>query len=262
VAVISDITRRKELEQAVRHSEERLERLVQERTCELRTAVAELEAFSYSIAHDMRAPLRTMRVFAEIALSEHGPKLDAHGQDVLTRIGAAAERMDRLITDVLDYSRIVRSELPLESVNLDGLVREIIGSYPHLHEARADIIIHGRLPAVRGNTAALTQCLSNLLENAVKFVPAGRKPRVEISAETLDGTVRMSVKDNGIGIAPEYEQRIFGMFQRLHRQDEYPGTGIGLAIVKKAVERMEGKVAVQSSPGQGSVFSIELQSGG
>jgi signal transduction histidine kinase len=206
----------------------------------------------------MRAPLRSMRSFANVLIEEYGPKLDATAREYLERMKDSASRMDALITDVLSYSRVSSEEAALTPVNLDTLVHEIVEHYPQFQQWANAVEIISPLPVVCGSRALLTQCISNLLDNALKFVPAGCRPHVVIRANLRGERVRLWVEDNGIGIAPEYRNRIFGLFQRLHRPDQYPGTGVGLAIVKRAVERMRGEIGVESEPGQGSRFWIEL----
>jgi PAS domain S-box-containing protein len=237
---------------------QKLEQAVAERTAQLRETVGELESFSFSIAHDMRAPLRSLQGFSEVLLEEYGGKIDAVGQTYLRRIATSADRMDRLIQDVLNYSKVVRAELPLEPVDVEKLLRGMIETYPMFFPESADIQIQSPIPYVLGNEAALTQCLSNLLGNAVKFIAPGVKPIVRVFAETRDGHVRVFVQDNGIGISADQHEKIFEIFQQVAKS--YQGTGIGLAIVKKAVERMNGCVGLESAPGQGSTFWIELQS--
>ncbi len=243
-----------------KRTEEQLEAVVAQRTLKLRETVAELEAFSYSIAHDLRAPLRSMSGYAAILLSDHGARLDAEARDFLQRIEASAERLDRLIQDVLNYSKVVRGDMDLERVDFGALAEEIILSYPHLREPDAAILLAHPLPAVLGNPAALTQVISNLLGNAVKFVPPGAKPEVRVRSEPApNGFIRFWFEDNGIGIDPESLDRIFQMFQQLNSADQYEGTGIGLSIVRKAAEKMGGRVGVESTPGQGSRFWVELK---
>ncbi len=237
-----------------------LETLVEQRTAKLRETIAELEAFSYSIAHDMRAPLRSLQGFSDILLTEYLGKLDADGQRFLQRISNSAGRMDKLIQDVLSYSRVVRSDFPLEPVDVTELVRGILDTYPLFGSEKADIFIEEPIPLVLGNEAMLTQVFSNLIGNAVKFVAPGVRPRLKIWAETKAQHVRLFVQDNGIGIEPDQCERIFDIFQRVSKNFE--GTGIGLAIVKKAVERMGGTFGVQSRLDHGSVFWIEVQKAG
>jgi len=221
--------------------------------------VEELEFFSYSIVHDMRAPLRSMQGFATLLREEFGPKLDATGNDYLQRIAASAEQLDRLILEVLNYSKIVRTEVKLSSVDLDKLVRHIITMYPNLQVHRSRIRVAGPLPPVWGNTATLTQAISNLLGNAVKFVKPGKAPRVNIQAEVINGWVRVWVEDNGIGIPKESQDRIFDIFHQLNRPGLYEGTGIGLAIVRKSIERLGGTVGMESNPKGGSRFWLQLK---
>jgi signal transduction histidine kinase len=197
--------------------------------------------------------------FSRLLQNEYAPGIPDEGRDYLERIATSAERLDRLIQDVLSYSRISRAELPLESVDPEKLAHETLRSYSHLQQSGATIFVQAGMPRVAANGAALTQCLANLLSNAIKFVPPGVQPEVRVSAEERDGWVRLLVQDNGIGISPEGQGRIFQMFQRLNPSTEFEGTGIGLTIVRKAVERMGGRVGVESEPGQGSRFWLELR---
>lgn len=213
--VARDITETKEYEQ-------RLERTVAERTERLSDAVGELEAFSYSIVHDMRAPLRAMQSFARILERECGQQINADGKDYIRRIVTAAERMDRLIQDVLSYSRVARAELRLAPVELGKLLRSILESYPNLQPPAVEVQLEGEFPRVTGNEAALTQCISNLLTNAAKFVGPGVQPRIRVWSETENDRARLYFQDNGIGIEKEAHEKIFGIFQRASRH--YEGT--------------------------------------
>jgi len=263
VCYFNDITERMEEEARERKlralladKSAHLEMLVQERTAKLLDTVGELEAFSYSIAHDMRAPLRSLQGFAGILLSDHGDKLDPECQRYLGLIAKSANRMDWLIQDVLDYSRLIRGDYPLAVVDVEQLLREIVATYPQLGSAGVEIELRGPFPRVLGNEAMLTQTFANLMGNAVKFVSPGVKPQVEVWAESQADRVRICIRDNGIGIAADQHEKIFGIFQRVNKN--YEGTGIGLAIVKKAVERLGGKVGLESEPGRGSTFWTEL----
>jgi signal transduction histidine kinase len=228
----------------------------------LRETVRDLEAFSYSIAHDMRAPLRAMAGYADIVLSEHSPNMSEEGRGYLGRIVTAAQRLDALIVDILDYSKVVRDELPLSPVNLESLVADVINSYPALAGKTVQISVQRPLPRVLGNAAALTQVLANLLGNAVKFVATGVAPKVQVRAELIDGAARVYVEDNGIGIPADAQPRLFEIFARANAPGTYEGTGIGLAIVRKAVERMGGTVGVESHEGKGSRFWFQLNRAG
>jgi len=238
-----------------------LEETVKVRTAELSETIGHLETFSYTIVHDLRAPLRAMQGFGKILAEECGPRVGPQGLDYIERIVNSAQRMDRLIQDVLNYSGMARGEMKLEPVDLHKLLQGIIETYPSLQPSRGEIRVEGRLPVLLANEGALTQTLSNLLENAFEFVAPGIVPKVHIWSEpsTLAGlpSAKIYVRDNGVGIAKEYQKTIFGIFQRLSQKAD--GTGIGLAIVAKAVERMGGKVGLQSEPGKGSTFWLELK---
>jgi signal transduction histidine kinase len=217
--------------------------------------VGDLEAFSYSIVHDLRSPLRAMQSFATLLAREVGP-VGPTADDYTRRIKTAAERLDRLIQDGLKFSRLMRAELPLIPIDPAVLLRGMIDTYPGFQPPHARIEIEGELPLVNANESALLQCVSNFLGNAVKFVPPGATPRVRVRAEERNGRIRLLFQDNGIGIEKDAHEKIFQIFQRLNHQ--YDGTGIGLAIAKKAAERMGGSVGVESAPGQGSTFWVEL----
>lgn len=238
--------------------EEELERLVAERTAKLEESVWELEHFSYTIAHDLKAPLRAMKCFAEMANTLCEQSAGKEAKDILGRISTSADRMARLIADALNYSRALRQELPLSDVDIAALLRGMLDSYPDLHVSKAHIQLEGELPIVRGNEAGLTQCFSNLLGNAVKFVKPGEKPHVRVRAEKRDGWTRIWVEDKGIGISNEMLPSIFQMFSRGSK--DYEGTGIGLALVRKVTQRMGGQLGVESEPGEGSRFWIEFKS--
>ncbi len=239
-----------------RHAD-KLEETVQERTAKLKETNAQLEAFSYSISHDMRGPLRAMQQYSELLLVDE-TGLTEDGRTFLDRICRSAGRLDRLIQDVLLYSRAARAEITLVPVDLAKLVQEIIYQYPEFQQPNADISISHPLAPVIAHEASLTQCLSNLLANAVKFIPPGRKPHVRVHTMRRNGTVRIWVEDNGIGIDPKNHLRIFNIFERVHGPAQYDGTGIGLSIVKKTVERMGGSVGLESALGVGTKFWIDL----
>jgi signal transduction histidine kinase len=193
-------------------------------------------------------------------VDNYGSKLDEQGVEHLQRIIRSAIRLDRLIQDVLSYSKVLHAPALMQWVDLDGLVRDIIATYPN--GRKAEFHIQGKLPSVLGNEALLTQCFSNLLVNASKFVATGTVPSIEIGAEELEHPlIRVWVEDNGIGIAPEDHKRIFRMFERINLDSEYEGTGIGLTIVRKAAERMGAQVGFESVLGKGSRFWIQLQKG-
>jgi PAS domain S-box-containing protein len=219
--------------------------------------MGELEEVSYAIVHDMRAPLRAMEAFAFMIEQDSERQSSEHRRDLARRITTAAARLDELIRDALVYNKVVLQPTTLHPVNLGKLLVELVETYPNLSPERADIQFAESLPVVMGNEALLTQCFANLLGNAVKFVEPGVRPKISVRSETTNGTTRIWVKDNGIGIPVHAQERLFRMFQRLTAN--YEGTGIGLAIVRKVVERMGGSVGAKSEAGQGSQFWVELK---
>jgi PAS domain S-box-containing protein len=259
--VTMDITHRKLIEEELRKTQDMLEARVAKRTAKLREAISEMEAFSYSVSHDLRAPLRTMQGYAQALIEDCGDKLGVIGSDYLHRISKAAVRLDKLTQDLLTYSRLSRAEIEVESVDLEVLLTELIQQYPPFQRPAADIRIERPLLTVLAHEPSLAQCLSNLLGNAVKFVAPGVRPRIRIWTEAMNSSVRIWIVDNGIGIPEDFKDRIFGMFERLHVNKDYEGTGIGLALVRKAAERMGGQVGVESSPGDGSHFWLQLPKG-
>lgn len=245
----------------VDNARQALEDTVVRRTAQLQERNEELEAFAHSISHDLRAPLRAMHGFSQALLDDFGPTLDPVAQDYARRIANGAQRMDLLIQDLLAYSRISRAEIALVPVDLGMVTRDALAQLEaDTVAAGARVTVREPLAPVLAHRAILEQVLANLVANALKFVAPGRTPEVTIRTETAPGRVRLWVEDNGIGIGPEHHQRIFSVFERLHQPDEFAGTGIGLAIVRKGIERMGGRTGVESAPGTGSRFWLELRS--
>ena len=235
-----------------------LERQVQERTVRLEDTIGELEAFSYSVSHDMRAPLRAMEGYAQALVTDYQDRLDPQAKHWLDRINRSAHRLDSLIKDVLAYSKVAKEEIELSPVDLEGLIEDIIATNPEFQPDQARIVLETPLQRVLGHEAYLTQCITNLLNNAIKFARDGVAPVILIRSERLDGKVRVWFEDNGIGIDPAHHQRIFQMFGQVYPEEKYSGTGIGLAIVRKAVQRMNGEVGVESHLNKGSRFWLIL----
>lgn len=259
VSFVLDLSKQKAAEAEVRKLNQTLEQRVHERTGQLEAANQEMQAFSYSVSHDLRAPLRAMQGFAQALLEDYGNQIDDLGQEYAHRIVAAAGRMETLIQDLLSYSRLSRAELGLQQVNLTAVMMEVLTQLEsELKERQAQVRVENPMPQVIGHYSTLVQIVANLLSNAIKFVSAGIKPQVRVWAENRGNDVRLWVQDNGIGIASEHQHRIFSVFERLHGTEAYPGTGIGLAIVRKGVERLGGRVGVESQPTQGSCFWVEL----
>jgi PAS domain S-box-containing protein len=256
--IARDVTELRKTRAALATSHEQLEQLVSQRTASLQRAIEQMEEFSYSVSHDLRGPVRAMKGYANAALEDYGERLDERGRKYLQKIVAGGSRMEQLIHDVLTYSRLARSEIKVEPVSLQLLVPEIIQNYPEMQPPSAEIIIQQPLDRVLAHEPSVIQAISNLLSNAVKFVAPGKTPRVELWTEKHNGSVRFLVQDNGIGIRPKYQHRLFAMFERLQQGAQYEGTGIGLAIVRKAAEKMGGSVGIQSDGETGSRFWIEL----
>lgn len=233
-----------------------LEEKVAERTAKLTETIAELEAFSYSISHDMRAPLRAMHGFSDVLLEDYQHKLDEQGKDILLRIGRAARRMDLLIEDILAYSKVSKSELKLDIIDLDALIPDILKSFGF---PQNQLCLERPFAKAIGHEAFLSQVITNLVGNALKFVPPGSAPKVSIRTEERDGVVQVSVSDNGIGIDSTHLDRIFKIFGRVYSDQKFEGAGIGLCIAKKAVERMSGQIGVISELGKGSCFWFTLR---
>lgn len=235
-----------------------LEQKVQERTQSLREAITQMEEFSYTVSHDLRAPLRAMNTYAQALVEDYGPALDGTARHYLERIQRSSQRMEKLTHDVLTYSRLARSEIQLTTVDLDALLRDMVYQYAEFQPPHAEIKIKRPLHDVRAHEVSLGQCIANLLTNAVKFVAPGVQPKIRIHTELRDGVVRLWIADNGIGIDPQYQVRLFQVFERLNNRQQYEGTGIGLAIVRKAVDKMGGRCGVESDGANGSRFWIEL----
>lgn len=238
---------------------------------QLQETNAELQAFSYSIAHDLQAPLRAIAGLSQALLEDCGAQLDATGSDYVARIQTNADRLGTLIEDLLNYSQLSRKRTPTTPVDVAAVVSVAISELSQLiQQAQADVVVEQPLPVVMAHRSTLLQAFINLIANAVKFTQPAVQPQIRIWAETLEVEpsksrppatrhwVRLWIEDNGIGIPEAQQERIFGVFERLHGSETYAGTGIGLAIARKAVEKVGGKIGVESQPGQGSRFWIEL----
>jgi signal transduction histidine kinase len=198
--------------------------------------------------------------YADSLREDTAEKLNAGELGQLDRISRAAHRLDEMIRDVLRYGHVSRTQITLHPVSLDQFVRQVLEQYPAIKAQRPNIHIDGSLPTVMADTQLLEPTVAAIVSNAVKFVSPGVTPRVTIKAEHRDSHVRLWIEDNGIGIAPEHQQRIFDVFQRVHPQAMFEGNGIGLAIAKRAVTRLGGDIGVESIAGQGSRFWLELPS--
>jgi signal transduction histidine kinase len=262
-----EIVERKEIQheleavqETLRNHATTLEQRVEERTAVLSQTVQSLEAVCYHIAHDLRAPLRAMQGFTSILVNDYAANLDGRGNDYARRVGEAANRMDKLIQSLLDYGRLGHQEFHLTPVSLQAHVESVVWELSIQHAgARDQIHIEGPLPNVLANPFLLDLVLAHLLRNALTFVAAGTVPRVEVYSEQRGSAVRLWLSDNGVGIPAEYQEKTFRIFERLQPNEIMPGTGIGLAMVYKATQRMKGSVGVVSQLGKGSRFWIELR---
>lgn len=253
-----DLVLRRRAEDALRQHRDHLDELVQERTAELARSNRELEQFAFVASHDLNEPLRKIQAFGDLLVTDFADKLQGEGLDYLNRMTQAATRLRSMIDSLLSYSRVTSRARPFVAVSLTELVGEVLhGLEPRIAEVAGQVSV-GALPDVFGDRAQLAQLLQNLIENALKFVPKGRAPQVQVRGRVQGGKVVLEVEDNGIGIEPQHRTRIFGMFQRLHGIGEYGGSGIGLAICEKIAQRHGGTIRVEGVEPQGSRFVVEL----
>ena len=235
-----------------------LERRVIARTAEFEAANKELEAFSYSVSHDLRAPLRHIDGFVELLTKHAGSTLDEKGRRHLATIASAARKMGALIDDLLAFSRMGRAEMRKASVNLAALAEEVVQDLKGDAKGRSVEWKLGRLPTVHGDPAMLRLVFQNLLSNAMKYSGPTESARIEVDAEPQNGEIIVSVRDNGVGFDPTYAHKLLGVFQRLHGPTEFEGTGIGLANVRRIVSRHGGRTWAEGAIGQGATFYFSL----
>src|SRR5205823_1564996 len=248
ISNIRDVTARKLADERLRAA-----------AADLARSNAELEQFAYVASHDLQEPLRMVASYTQLLARRYKGKLDQDADEFIAFAVDGARRMQELINDLLTYSRVGTRALQLETVDSNQLVDQVVGDLAAaVHESSASVT-RDDLPSVQGDPTQLRQLFQNLIANGIKFHRPDQTPQVHISAMRERGPWTFSVNDNGIGIEPQYQQRIFALFQRLHTRADYPGTGIGLSICKKIVERHGGQIRVDSAPGRGTTFRFTLQ---
>jgi PAS domain S-box-containing protein len=285
IVIVQDITEQKRNNDKVRQLHEQLEQRVTQRTLELNNAQTallnlvddlnqsannltsanhslaivnkELESFSYSVSHDLRAPLRSIDGFSSALLEDYYDKLDDSGKDYLQRIHKAAQHMDQLISDILKLSRLTQSALIRRAVDLSKMVKDIAETYEQKEPTKKTILIQEGV-IVRADRRLMHIALTNLLDNAWKFTGKEGHPQIEFGTTLQDGKVVIFIRDNGVGFDMTYADKLFGAFQRLHRADEFPGTGIGLATVRRIINRHGGQIWGQGEQGKGATFFSTL----
>ena len=258
--LLINITALKHAELELRRLNGQLSRQSEEHKRHLEQTIQSMETFCYGIAHELRAPVRALNGFGDIVLQELGSLAGESATHHLKRITAAATRMDRLIEDLLAYGRLHQADLLILPVRVSHTIGRVLQGFENEIETRNAVVrVQPTSERVYAHPMLLLQAIYNLIANALKFVEPGKTPEVAVSTWRVDGNrIRITVRDNGVGIDPAWQHKIFGVFQRAHSADEFPGTGIGLAMVKRIVDLLNGEVGVTSVPGKGSTFWLEL----
>jgi light-regulated signal transduction histidine kinase (bacteriophytochrome) len=239
-------------------ADEQLEKRVADLTRQLEAAVKDLQSFSYAVSHDLRAPLRAIDNFSSILNKEYGDKLDPEGRRLIGVVRKNAARMGTLIKDILVFAHAGDRQLILADIDLEALSRDVVDELKPSFAGRQVAVQMQALPHIRGDTADIRKVLLNLLANAIKFTRPRELAQIEIHARVASDEVICSVKDNGVGFEPEYAHKLFGIFQRLHDTEEFEGTGVGLGIVKRIIDKHGGRVWAEGAPGVGATFFFSV----